>query len=188
MALRAGQIFRISIANDYVAYRTAAAVPGWQWREVAAVPVAVLSMLALILGIAAEPWVSTCRPVTALPLIAAGALLFMAADLLLDRRSAWSRSRNNAAMNSGTIGFMVLLLFSIASSQMLAWPLLYPVLMFPLSLVVPVLLGLGTVSWLPIEERARRMIVSCCLVTGAALLLLDGSPFQASVACRWGGS
>jgi hypothetical protein len=187
MALPSGHIFRINIVNDYVARRAAAADRWWRWQELAAVPVAVGSMLALTLALAAEPWTRTCRPATALPLLAAAALLFIAADLLLEPRMAWSRSRNNATMNTGCIAFLAVVLFCVATSQSLAWPMLYPAFIFPLSLVVPVLLGAGLISWIPFDEPTRRALIAGCLVLSAALILLGGAAFQANVSCHWDG-
>ena len=188
MVFSGGHIFRISIANDYVAHRAAAAGRWWRWQELAALPVGVIAMIGMTFGLAAEPWLTSCRPVSTLPTLVGSILLLVAADLLLEPRAAWSRSRDNAAMNCVCLAAPATLLLCIATSGTLAWPLLYPLLTLPLALVVPAALAVGVVSHLPLDEPTRRALVAGCLIVATLLFLAGGMPFQDQVACRWASS
>src|SRR5699024_6790680 len=139
--------------NDYVAHREAAALPRWHWTEIVAVPVAAMAMLTFALALAAEPWSRACDPASVRPFAMATLLLLIAADLIFDPRRPWSRSRNNAVMNSASFAAILTLIFCVVSADRMAWPVLYPLLAFPLSLVLLPPLALGFASRLPLNTE-----------------------------------
>ena len=188
MAFNAGGIFRITITNDYVGHRVAAAVPRWRWTEIAAVPVAATSMVLVALTLAAEPWARVCDPASTRPYAIASILLLVAADLLFEPRRAWSRSRNNAAMNTVCLAAILVLMFSVMTAGWLAWPVLYPLLVFPLSIVVLPAIALGFASRIPLSVDARRWTILACLFLGTMLIALGSQSYQSHIACRWPGT
>jgi hypothetical protein len=188
MAFKPASIVRIAIANDYVAHRARVGPRPWHWTEIVAIPVAAISMLTFALAIAAEPWVRDCNPAAIGPIALASLLLLIAADLLFAPRRAWSRSRDNAAMNTVSIAAVLTLLFCVMSAEAFAWPLLYPMLVFPLSLVLLPPIAIGFSSRIPLGLEIRRWAIISCVVLSAALLLLGQHSFQAHVACRWSGA
>lgn len=188
MAFNAGGIFRITITNDYVAHRVAAAVPRWRWTEIVAVPVAAISMLLVALTLAAEPWARICDPASTRPFAIASLLLLVAADLLFEPRRPWSRSRNNAAMNTACLAAILTLVFSVMTAGWFAWPVLYPLLVFPLSMVVLPAIVLGFASWIPMGTVARGRTIFVCLVLATVLVALGSQSYQSHIACRWPGA
>ena len=188
MALRAGGIFRITVTNDYVAHRVAAAQPWWRWSELAAIPIAALSMLTFSLLIAGAPWLRDCNPTATRPLLIATICLMISADLLMAPRREWSRSRNNATMNTVMIGALFTLIFCVVATNSFAWPVLFPLLTFPLSLVLLPAFGIGVVSRFPISELNRQWIIGICLVLAGVLLVLGMNGYQTHIACRWAGA
>ena len=188
MALRAGGIFRITVTNDYVAHRVAAARPWWQWNEIAAIPVAATSMLTFSLYIAGEPWLRACNPATTRPLLIATICLMIAADLLLAPRREWSRSRNNATMNTVLIGALFALIFCVVATNSFAWPVLFPLLTFPLSLLLLPAFGIGFASRIPLSEENRRWVIGLSLALAVVLLVLGLNAYQSHVGCLWAGA
>ena len=188
MVLPAGVTFKINIANDYVSRRHAAATPWWRWRELAAVPIAASAMLACGLVVAAEPWARVCNPASVRPFALATVLLLIAADLLMLPRREWSRSRNNAVMNTGCVAALAMLVFCVVSNGWFAWPVLFPLLVFPLTLVLLPVFGIGLVAWLPLSAEVRRWAVAISLVLAAALVTIGQHAYQAHIACRWPGA
>ncbi len=187
MAFRPASIVRIAIANDYVAHRARVAPRQWHWTEIVAIPIAAISMLTFALTIAAEPWVRNCDPAAIRPIAFASLLLLIAADLLFAPRRAWSRTRDNAAMNTVSVAAVLTLLFCVLSADAFAWPMLYPMLIFPLSLVLLPPIAIGFASRIPIGLEIRRWAVLSCVVLAAALLLFGQHSYQAHIACRWPG-
>ena len=188
MAFKPASIVRIAIANDYVAHRAKAAPRQWHWTEIVAIPIAAISMLTFALAIAAEPWVRNCDPAAIRPIAIASLLLLIAADLLFAPRRAWSRSRDNAAMNTVLVAAVLTLLFCVMSANSFAWPVLYPMLVFPLSLVLLPPIAIGFASRIPLGVEIRRWAIITCVVLSAALLLLGQHSYQAHIACRWPGA
>ena len=188
MAFKPAAIIRFAIANDYVAHRAGVAPRPWHWTEIVAIPIAAISMLTFALTIAAEPWVRDCDPAAIRPIAIASLLFLIAADLLFAPRRAWSRSRDNAAMNTVSVAAVLTLLFCVISANSFAWPLLYPMLVFPLSLVLLPPIAIGFASRIPLRAEIRRWAVISCLMLAAALLLLGQSSYQAHIACRWPGA
>ena len=188
MAFNAAGIFRITISNDYVALRAAAAPRRRSWTEIVAVPVAAISMLMLSLTLAAEPWARVCDPASARPFAIAALLLLVAADLLFEPRRLWSRSRNNAAMNTACVAVVATLVFCVMTTGWFAWPTLYPLLVFPLSVVMLPAIAVGFASRIPVSEEVRRWAILSCLVLATALVTLGSQSFQSHIACRWPGA
>jgi hypothetical protein len=187
MAFRAGAV-RFTISNDYVAHRVAVAPRQWVWTEFVAVPIAAMSMVLLTLALAAEPWIRVCDPASVRPYAIAALLLLTAADLLFAPRREWSRSRNNATMNTTCVAALMIVVFCVAGAGSFAWPVLYPLLVFPLSLVMVPPIALGFASRLPLGADIRRWAVISCLTLAAALTLLGLTAYQAHIACRWPGA
>lgn len=187
MAFRAGSIFRITIANDYVAYRAAAAVPRWRWTEIVAVPVAASAMLVISLVLAAEPWSRACDPASVRPLAIAALLLLVTADLLFEPRRIWSRSRNNAAMNSACVATVLTLIFCVVTADWFAWPVLYPLLVFPLSVALLPALALGFASRIQMRDEVRLRVILGSLILATALITIGMRSYQDHIACRWPG-
>ena len=186
MAFRAGAL-RFTISNDYVAHRVAVAPRQWHWTEFVAVPIAAMSMVMLTLALAAEPWIRTCDPAAVRPYAIAALLFLVAADLLFAPRREWSRSRNNAAMNTVLVATLMIVIVCVAGAGSFAWPVLYPLLVFPLSLVLAPSIALGFASWLPLSADVRRWAIISCLALATALTVLGLSAYQAHIACRWPG-
>jgi hypothetical protein len=185
MAFKAGTIVRIEIANDYVAQRAAVSPRPWHWTEIVAVPVAALAMLTFTLTLAAEPWARICDPASVRPIAMASLLLLVAADLLFAPRRAWSRSRDNAAMNTASVAAVLTLVFCVVGAGSLSWPVLYPLLIFPLSVVSLPALAFGFASRIPMSGDVRRWVVVSCLALAVALVALGHLSYQAHIACRW---
>lgn len=185
MAFRAGGIVRFEISNDYVAHRTAAAKSWFAWTEIAAIPVAALSMLSLTLAFAAEPLAATCNPASALPYFGASLAFLVAADLLFAPRRPWSRSRNNAAMNVTSVGALLVVIFSAISAGWYGWSLLYPLLIFPLSLVIAPVIGFGPLRRIPMRRDVREPVIMISLILGTALIVFGHHGYQAQIACHW---
>jgi hypothetical protein len=188
MAFNAGSIVRITIANDYVAYRAAATLPRWHWTEIVAVPVAAISMLLLALTLAAEPWARVCDPASIRPLAVAALLLLVAADLLFEPRRPWSRSRNNAAMNTACLAAAITLVFCVVTTNAFSWPVLYPLLVFPLSIVASPAIALGFASRIPMSANVRRRTIFACLFLATVLTTVGLQSYQSHIACRWPGA
>jgi hypothetical protein len=186
MAFRAGAV-RFSISNDYVAHRVAVAPRQWQWTEFVAVPIAAMSMVMLTLALAAEPWIRACNPAAVRPIAVAALLLLIAADLLFAPRREWSRSRNNATMNTICLASLIIVIVCVAGAGSFDWPVLYPLLVFPLSLVLAPPIALGFASRLPLGADIRRWAIISCLALATALALLGLNAYQAHIACRWPG-
>jgi hypothetical protein len=187
MAFRAGAV-RFTISNDYVARRVAVAPRQWHWAEFVAVPIAAMSMVLLTLALAAEPWIRVCDPAAVRPYAIAALLFLIAADLLFAPRREWSRSRNNAAMNTVLVAALMILIFCVAGAGSFAWPVLYPLLVFPLSLVLAAPIALGFASRLPLGADLRRWAIVSCLTLATAMSLLGLKAYQAHIACRWPGA
>jgi hypothetical protein len=188
MAFKPASIVRIAIANDYVAHRARVAPRQWHWTEIVAIPIAAISMLTFALAIAAEPWVRNCDPAAIRPMALASLLLLIAADLLFAPRRAWSRSRDNAAMNTVSIAAVLTLLFCVMSADSFSWPVLYPMLVFPLSMILLPPIAIGFASRIPLCMELRRWAILSCVVLAATLILLGQQPYQAHIACRWPGA
>jgi hypothetical protein len=187
MAFNAAGIFRIAIANDYVAHRVAAAPPRWHWTEIVAVPVAATSMLIFALALAADPWARTCDPASIRPYAVAALLLLVAADLLFEPRRAWSRSRSNAAMKTACVAAVMTLIFCVVTAGSFVWPVLYPLLIFPLSMVLLPVIALGFASRIPMSFEVRRWAIVSCLLLATASMALGTQGYQSHIACRWPG-
>jgi hypothetical protein len=187
MAMLAKGTVRVEISNDYVARRTAAALPWLRWSDIAAVPVAATAMLSLTLGLAAEPWAPGCSPAAAYPFFGAALVFLMAADLLFAPRQQWSRSRNNAAMNTTGAGTLVVLLMCPLAAGWFAWPAFFPLLLFPLSLIVPPVIGFGLFHRVKLSPSAHGVAIGACLTVGAALMIVGHHGLQMQAACRWTG-
>ena len=162
-------IVQFEISNDYVARRTAAALPWLVLSEIAAIPVAAPGGTSA----AAYPW------------FGAALLYLIAADLLFAPRRPWSRSRNNAAMNTTCAGTLGAVLVCPIAASLYAWPAFFPLLLFPLSLIIPPVIGFGPCHRFGLTQRARRYVIGGCLVVGPALVMFGHHAFQAQVAYRW---
>jgi hypothetical protein len=144
-------------------------------------------MLVFTLALAAEPWSRACNPASIRPFAIAALLLLIAADLLFEPRRVWSRSRDNAAMNSACIAFVLTLMFCVVTAGWFAWPVLYPLLVFPLSLVLLPALALGFASRIKMSIDVRRWTILICLVLATALMTIGTQSYQSHIACRWPG-
>ena len=178
-------IVQFEISNDYVARRTAAALPWLVWSEIAAIPVAAAAMLVLTFALASEPWAPGGTSAAAYPWFGAALLYLIAADLLFAPRRPWSRSRNNAAMNTTCAGTLGAVLVCPIAASLYAWPAFFPLLLFPLSLIIPPVIGFGPCHRFGLTQRARRYVIGGCLVVGPALVMFGHHAFQAQVAYRW---
>ena len=154
-----------------------------------AIPIAAISMLTFALAIAAEPWVRNCDPAAMPVRLRLASLLFLiAADLLFAPRRAWSRSRDNAAMNTVSIAAALTLLFCVISADAFAWPLLYPMLVFPLSMVLLPPIAIGFASRIPLRVEVRRWAIISCVVLARHCCSCGQQSYQAHIACRWPGA
>jgi len=113
--------------------------------------------------------------------------MLVAADLLFEPRRAWSRSRSNAAMNTACVAAVMMLVLCVVTAGSFAWPVLYPLLVFPLIMVLLPVIALGFASRIPLSMEMRRWAIVSCLILATTLMALGMQGYQSHIACRWPG-
>ena len=180
--------FTVSITPDYYEQRWPSDSGRWRWTHVPGILVAALAMITGSLVFAAEPWSPACTPASTLPLIVATLLLFVASDLMLKPRPPWARFRDKGIMHAGLIAFILMLMFCVLGSTWFAWPVLFPLFVFPMSLPILLALGIGTVSRIPLPVGTWRAVVIGCLLAALLLSVVSMPFFENHVSCRWAGA
>ena len=180
--------FSVRLNPDYYEQSWPSDSGRWRFTHTPGIAVAALAMLTGSLAFAAEPWAAKCNPVSTVPMIAATLLFFTASDLMLKPRPPYARFRDQGLMQACLVATTLMLMFCVLANTMLAWPVLFPLFVFPMSLPIILALGVGVVSRMRMSVETWRVLIIGCLIL-ATTLSISGMPFfQNHVACRWTGA
>jgi len=156
-----------------------------RWTNAPGILVGAFGIVAAAFTFALQPWSAGANIAAWLPMVVATTLLLFASDQMMRPKPPWSRFRDSGVVLSGWIALTMILVISVMTEQLLAWPLLYPLFVFPMALPAFALLGLAPTSRLDLSLATWRRITTISLVLAIICLAIAALPYQHQIASEW---